>query len=96
MRRAVYQAVEARDGMCCRACGRKVVKGGGLRLDALEHHHIHQGRKVESTNAIMCACRECHDARHVTRTLHIEGNADATLTFEQDGRKWHSSIRRTA
>jgi hypothetical protein len=87
-RKRVYKAVELRDRMCCRACGRKLVKSGGLRLDALQHHHIHEGRKVESTAAIVCLCRRCHDQRHVSRVLHISGNADGVLTFSRDGLTW--------
>jgi len=46
---------------------------------------------VESTAAIVCLCRECHDARHVSRVLHIEGDADQTLLFTEGAAKWWST-----
>lgn len=38
----------------------------------------------------MGCCRRCQDLIHVTRELHVEGNANVIggLTFEQDGRTW--------
>lgn len=90
-RRTVYRLVEQRDKLTCRACGWKVVKAAGLRLDGLEHHHIHDAgdRKIEATHAICVVCKGCHDERHVTRVLTISGNADKRLRFEKDGRVWH-------
>jgi len=90
-RRETYRLVELRDGMKCRACARRVVKTTILSLARLEHHHVRgRGRKdSESTANLVCLCKGCHDDRHVTRSLSVTGNADSTLTFEQDGRVWH-------
>jgi len=80
-RRAAYRLVSIRDGYRCRACGER----------GSEHHHIHGrvGKAAETTANIVLLCDDCHDLRHVKRTLVIVGNADQLLTFEQDGRVWH-------
>lgn len=92
-RRDAYKAVEVRDQMTCRVCGRKVRKIATLHPDRLEHHHI-DGRDVidaESTKNICCVCKFCHDLRHLKRTLKIEGNANKTLICEYAGRIWYST-----
>lgn len=89
-RLAAYRLAEFRDGGRCRACGRRTLKILTIHPRRLEHHHI-AGRSVEhaeDTRNIVCLCRECHEDRHVRRTLHISGNADTSLRFERDGRIW--------
>jgi hypothetical protein len=89
-RKDAYLAVEKRDGMRCRCCGKPLVRTLELRLDKLEHHHVN-GRdcaEPESAKNICCICRECHDERHVTRVLKITGNADGKLRMEKAGRVW--------
>jgi heterodisulfide reductase subunit B len=89
-RKVAYVLVEGRDAMRCRCCGKPLVRSQEMRLDKLEHHHI-DGRQVaeaETTANICCICRECHDERHVKRTLKIEGSADGRLRMEQGGRVW--------
>ena len=90
-RREVYRLVEIRDGFKCRVCTRKVVRTMELRLNRLEHHHIHEpgGKRIDSTESVIVACKECHDERHVSRRLHITGNANHVLTFEKDGQCWN-------
>lgn len=89
--REVCKLVEIRDGFNCRACGRKVTKTLTVQPDRLEHHHVRPrslGGPDETAN-VCVICLECHSARHVTRALAIIGNADSTLTFEQEGVVWH-------
>lgn len=89
-RRDVYLLVEKRDGMRCRCCGKIVVRSAELRLDRIEHHHVH-GRQIkgaESTWNIAVVCKECHDKRHLTRTLAITGNPDTVLYMEEGGKTW--------
>jgi hypothetical protein len=89
-RKDAYLAVEKRDAMRCRCCGKPLVRTLELRLDKLEHHHVN-GRDVadaEGTWNLGCICRECHDERHVTRVLKISGNADGKLRMEKAGRVW--------
>jgi 5-methylcytosine-specific restriction endonuclease McrA len=86
----VCRAVDARDGMRCRACGRKVVRTLARQVDRLEHHHViprSLGGQDEAKN-VANICLECHDDRHVTRTLEIRGNANSKLTFKQNGKTW--------
>lgn len=92
-RRKAYAAVEVRDGMRCRCCGRLVSKTAHpMSPSRLEHHHI-QGRGFEGaeTTANLCLlCKVCHDRRHHARTLTMSGNADVRngLTFSEHGREW--------
>jgi 5-methylcytosine-specific restriction endonuclease McrA len=89
--RQVCRLIEIRDGFFCRPCGRKVTKTLTVQPDRLEHHHVKPrslGGKDEVSN-VCIICLSCHTDRHVTRTLSIIGNADATLTFERDGLEWH-------
>lgn len=89
-RRDAYRLVDIRDGGTCRACGRRTFVGVPGSLGR-EHHHI-RGRQVkdaETTGNLCVLCKDCHDLRHVKRTLVITGNADQMLTFEQDGKVWH-------
>jgi 5-methylcytosine-specific restriction endonuclease McrA len=88
--REVCRLVEIRDGFKCRACGRKVTKTLTLQEDRLEHHHVKPlslGGEDETFN-VACLCLRCHQQRHVMWTLQITGNADSTLTFQQDGTEW--------
>ena len=89
-RLAAYRLAEFRDGMRCRACARKLVRTMTVQPNKLEHHHIN-GRQVanaEETKNIVCLCLNCHQDRHVRRTLHISGNADGTLVFARAGHTW--------
>lgn len=90
-RLAAYRLAEFRDGMRCRACGRKVVKTLSVVPNRCEHHHI-AGRQVkdsEETRNIVILCLQHHEERHIKRTLHISGNADSTLTFTRGSEVWH-------
>jgi hypothetical protein len=89
-RNASYIAIEKRDAMRCRCCGKPLVRTLELRLDKLEHHHVN-GRDcedAESTKNLVCVCRECHDERHKTRVLKISGDANQRLRMEKGGRVW--------
>ncbi len=91
-RRDSYIAIEHRDAMLCRCCGKKVVRTLELRLDRLEHHHVN-GRDVpdaEGTWNLACVCKECHDERHLKRTLRIAGDADGFLRMKQGDKAWLS------
>lgn len=89
-RRDSYLLIEKRDGMRCRCCGKLLVRTLELRLDKLEHHHVN-GRDVkdaEGTWNLACVCRECHDKRHVTRTLQIKGDANAAIRMKEGKKTW--------
>lgn len=95
-RRDSYLAVERRDAMLCRCCGKPLVRSTERRLDKLEHHHVY-GREIkeaEHTWNIACICRECHDKRHVTRVLRITGNADRKLWMQEGDKKWFTLPRK--
>jgi hypothetical protein len=89
--REVKRIVDTRDSGRCRACGRRTRACMEIVADRREHHHVRPRRKgrLDETSEVAILCKSCHDDRHVTRTLHITGNADATLTFEKDGRTWN-------
>jgi hypothetical protein len=89
-RRNAYWLVDMRDKGCCRACGKVTMSAHPDRTKRREHHHIkgRQIRQAETTSNICLLCCDCHDLRHVKRTLIITGNADGLLTFELDGKTW--------
>jgi hypothetical protein len=86
----VCRAVNQRDGFTCRCCGRKCVQTLTRVDNRLEHHHVipRSGGRDDRSSNVVSLCAACHDLRHVKRTLHISGNADAVLTFEQNGMTW--------
>ena len=90
--RAVCRTVDARDGLICRVCRRRLTITVRVVANRRERHHIIpkslQGPD-ESWN-VANVCLDCHQARHVTRTLHNSGNADKRLRCERDGKVWHS------
>ena len=86
-----YWLVDVRDKGLCRACGKMTVSKSPDRSKRREHHHI-RGRQVkdaETTANILTLCADCHDMRHVKRTLIITGNANQLVTFELDGKVWN-------
>ena len=90
-RRNAYWLVDVRDKGVCRACGKMTVSTCHDRSKRREHHHIRgrQGKQAETTGNILTLCADCHDLRHVKRTLIIVGNADQQVTFELDGKVWN-------
>lgn len=88
---AVCRAVELRDGFRCRCCKGRVVKTIRLQGDRLEHHHVIPLSLggPDTVENVAITCKNCHDDRHVSRVLHIKGNAEKRLTFEKDGDVWH-------
>ena len=71
-RRRAYELVDQRDHGVCRYCTNR----GGDR-----HHLTFRSHGGPHTTAnLVTLCRSCHDLVH-RRRLHIEGNADETLTF---------------
>jgi len=96
---ALCRYVTTRDGGCCRACGRKTTQTLAAVPERAEHHHV-VPRSIggaESEQNICLLCKSCHDERHVTRRLHIFGNAERTLHLEQYDktgavlRRWEST-----
>ena len=90
-KREAYRLVDIRDGFKCRACGRRCVQTMELQPNRLERHHLvfrSLGGKFHSSNLVTLDYW-CHSLaqRH---ELIITGNADQVLTFEKDGRIWHS------
>lgn len=94
--KAAYRLVDARDGLICRVCGRRVKKTLTLAVDRLEHHHVNGRGRIEdeAPENICVVCKGCHDDRHVKRTLHLSGNANKRLRCEQDGKVWFSEVKR--
>lgn len=84
--------MDARDSFRCRACRRLCRRTLALVADRWERHHIVSRSRVgrDTPENVMGCCRRCQDLIHVTRELHVEGNANVIggLTFEQDGRTW--------
>lgn len=88
--RDVCREVDQRDGYRCRACGCRLVQTLARVDNRLEHHHViplSLGGE-DSVENVASLCLRCHEDRHVKRTLHIKGNANRPLQFEQNGRKW--------
>jgi len=89
---ALCRYVDDRDLMRCRCCSRKVTRTIRVQGNRLERHHVrprsHGGKDTRENVALLC--KNCHDERHVTRELHITGNAEGILTFEKDGKVWTS------
>lgn len=89
----VNRAVSHRDKFTCRCCGRRADPNAVGLLNRGHHHHVKfrsAGGKTTRQN-ICLLCAECHDRVHHRsgdEKVYISGNADATLTFEQGGRKW--------
>ncbi len=87
--RLVCKVVDARDGRACRVCGTKTNPDAVGLLRGHRHHIVYRsaGGKDVSEN-LVTLCAECHDAEHVKRSLHVEGNADEALSFwkrDRDG-----------
>lgn len=74
--RLVYQHVNQRDGLRCRACG---VYAG---IDAHRHHLV--SKKITTPEAVCCVCEECHDCLHVRvggKLMQLSGDAEARDRF---------------
>jgi len=82
----VCRAVNVRDNYTCRSCGRRCVQTLTVQDDRLEHHHvIPKSKGGPDTTANVCIlCLQCHDERHVKRTLHISGDANGELTIQHN------------
>lgn len=84
--RAVYGAVDARDGLRCRACGSPHL---------IERDHIRPrslGGQTTTEN-VADLCRACHQLKTLN-VLRIEkttsAGADGLLAFTKDGATWTS------
>ena len=89
-RRDVSIAVAARDGGQCRACRRWVDVTMRPVMNRAEQHHI-QPRSLggpDTTANLITLCLLCHSARHVSRALSMEGDADGVVTFTRGGHSW--------
>jgi hypothetical protein len=87
--RALFKAVDARDGRNCRCCGRKSDPNAiCLTKRGHRHHIVYRSAGGSDTTAnLVTICYECHNDEHQHR-LRIEGNADDALTFwrhDKDG-----------
>jgi len=93
-RRAVYGTVNRRDGYQCRACGTHCNPRAYSLLRKAHHHHIVYQSQLgdDSTENVCLLCCRCHSDEHVSKTLHVEGNADVALTFTRmrvDTGEWY-------
>lgn len=88
--RQVCRAVDTRDGLICRACRCRLVKTLTVQPNRCEKHHVipRSLQGPDETCNVANLCLSCHEARHVTRTLTITGNANQRLSFEQGGKRW--------
>jgi hypothetical protein len=79
--RTVCRLVTAREGGCCRVCGKRC--GGMGLLNASHHHHItyRSAGGADTIENLCLLCAPCHDMVHVKKTLRIEGDAELGLTF---------------
>jgi len=97
--RAVFRAVDHRDGRQCRACDRRTNPDAiGLLVRGHRHHLQYRsaGGPTESWN-LVTLCPLCHADEHAHR-LRIEGNADLALTFWRldDEGDWYVARRELA
>jgi 5-methylcytosine-specific restriction endonuclease McrA len=77
-RRRVYAAVDRRDGRICRICRKRADPHALGLLDRAEHHHV-LPRSLggqDTTDNLVIACRECHEAIHAKGKFRLVGNAD--------------------
>jgi 5-methylcytosine-specific restriction endonuclease McrA len=75
--RAVYAAVTARDGTCCRVCKVHLMFGFA---SLLRRHHIvypSKGGKTTTSN-VVTVCPFCHADIHAGR-IRLSGDADGVL-----------------
>lgn len=88
--RDVCRKVERRDGHLCRCCRCALTKTIRLQGDRMEHHHVIPKSRggADTIENVAVICKNCHDERHVTRVLHITGNAEYELEFEKGGKTW--------
>ncbi len=82
--RAVYRAVDARDGRKCRACGRKADPQAVGIIEHGHHHHVtFRSAGGGTTTANVCLlCGACHADVHAHR-LTIEGDANKPLKIRR-------------
>jgi 5-methylcytosine-specific restriction endonuclease McrA len=75
--RTLCRHVDERDNGCCRVCGRRTLVTLNRVPERREHHHIlPRSRGGTDTKAnVIVLCAKCHDERHVTRTLDLEGTS---------------------
>lgn len=74
--RLVYEHVNTRDGLRCRACGTYA------GIDAHRHHIV--SKKITTKAAVCNVCPDCHSRMHVRiggKTLKISGNAEQRNKF---------------
>lgn len=74
--KAVYEHVNQRDGLRCRACGTYA----GIEA---HRHHI-RGKKFTNIHDVCNVCDECHGKMHVRvggKTLRIYGDAEQRSRF---------------
>jgi 5-methylcytosine-specific restriction endonuclease McrA len=75
--REVYAAVDARDGWCCRVCGKfSNVRAVGVLHKGHHHHIVYRSAGGQDETSNLCLlCPRCHDEEHAHR-LRISGDAD--------------------
>jgi 5-methylcytosine-specific restriction endonuclease McrA len=87
---ACKKAVDKRDGLQCRVCGKRVSFGTiGLEHSGIRHHLIYRsgisvsGGRHESWN-VLTVCGGCNDDMHIHGTLRLEGDANVRdmVTFK--------------
>jgi 5-methylcytosine-specific restriction endonuclease McrA len=80
--RLVCRQVTAREGSCCRVCGKRCNPSGSSFLSKGHHHHIvyRSAGGQDSVENVCLLDASCHDLVHVKKTLRIEGNAEEALT----------------
>ena len=90
--RDLCRYIDTRDSMRCRCCRRRVVKTLKKQADRLERHHVipKSVGGPETRENLALLCNECHELRHVKRTLHISGSAEKRrgLRFELGKQVW--------
>lgn len=81
LQRAVFKAVDQRDGYRCRCCGRLADPAALSLLRGERHHIVYRSAGGATSTANLCLLdARCHADEHAHR-LKIEGNADEALTF---------------
>jgi len=89
-----YEQVDARDGGRCRCCRGWVTEYGTRSMGSWrERHHINGRGKLhlEVAANIITLCKQCHDWRHVRRTLRMSGDANVIggVKFWTKEREWY-------
>lgn len=89
VRTAAMEAVDARDGACCRICGCSFSAFDLLRQP--HHHHIiYRSRGgLDTPSNIVRICAHCHELVHRSGKLRLHGDANKLIVERFIDGEWN-------